>query len=297
MSPKNYIVKELNHILKDVSRSFYLSMRILPARMREVVSLAYLMARISDTLADEGTLDSQVRLSILHSLKVGEITQLGEALKEFTSRFTNPKEQALLKQLEVIWNLKEELPAIERNLVNEVLDHIIEGQIEDVKRFEIDQTQIKEKVELFDYCYKVAGCVGEFWTKVGFNVDPKFSTINSEELCHLGANLGRGLQLVNILRDSPKDIVKGRVYLPGVLEHDESALKSWIIEARLLLQSGETYYKSLRSKRQKLAVYMPTRLALQTLEKLERASQDQWSQGVKVPRKTVYLTFFRGLLC
>jgi len=283
VSPKNYIVKELNHILKDVSRSFYLSMRILPARMREVVSLAYLMARISDTLADEGTLDSQVRLSILHSLKVGEITQLGEALKEFTSRFTNPKEQALLKQLEVIWNLKEELPAIERNLVNEVLDHIIEGQIEDVKRFEIDQTQIKEKVELFDYCYKVAGCVGEFWTKVGFNVDPKFSTINSEELCHLGANLGRGLQLVNILRDSPKDIVKGRVYLPGVLE--------------LLVQSGETYYKSLRSKRQKLAVYMPTRLALQTLEKLESASQDQWSQGVKVPRKTVYLTFFRGLLC
>ena len=39
-------------LLKRVSRSFYLTLRFLPSPVRESIALAYLVARLSDTLAD-----------------------------------------------------------------------------------------------------------------------------------------------------------------------------------------------------------------------------------------------------
>ena len=59
------------HILKDVSRSFYLSIRLLPKAMREPVSLAYLLARASDTLADTEGLDAELRRDMLQGF--GEV--------------------------------------------------------------------------------------------------------------------------------------------------------------------------------------------------------------------------------
>ena len=39
-------------LLASVSRSFYLTIRILPAKLRGPIGLAYLLARASDTIAD-----------------------------------------------------------------------------------------------------------------------------------------------------------------------------------------------------------------------------------------------------
>ena len=40
-------------ILRSVSRAFYLSIRVLPADLREPIGLAYLLARIADTIVDK----------------------------------------------------------------------------------------------------------------------------------------------------------------------------------------------------------------------------------------------------
>ncbi|MCI0869448.1 MAG: squalene/phytoene synthase family protein, partial [Chloroflexi bacterium] len=42
----------LTDLLKGVSRSFYLTLRVLPGGIREPVGLAYLLARAADTIAD-----------------------------------------------------------------------------------------------------------------------------------------------------------------------------------------------------------------------------------------------------
>jgi len=68
--------------------------------------------------------------------------------------------------------------------------------------------------ELDDYAYKVAGCVGEFWTHMcRSHVFPK-APLNDDTLLADGIRFGKGLQLVNILRDLPDDLRQGRCYIP-----------------------------------------------------------------------------------
>src|SRR5437870_9776571 len=55
----------LQHILKNVSRSFYLSLRVLPGSVRKQISLAYLFCRVADTIADTSIFPHCQRLQIL----------------------------------------------------------------------------------------------------------------------------------------------------------------------------------------------------------------------------------------
>ena len=59
----------LGDVLKRVSRSFYLTLAILPQAVRSQIGLAYLFARSADTIADTGELDDAVRLQCLQQLK------------------------------------------------------------------------------------------------------------------------------------------------------------------------------------------------------------------------------------
>jgi farnesyl-diphosphate farnesyltransferase len=59
----------LSSLLKDVSRSFYLTMRILPARIRPQIGTAYLLARTTDTIADTGVISIESRLAALQRLR------------------------------------------------------------------------------------------------------------------------------------------------------------------------------------------------------------------------------------
>src|ERR1044071_8667924 len=57
-----------NNLLKSVSRSFYLSLRILPSDMRAPISLGYLLCRAADTIADSDAVPVEARLALLHQL-------------------------------------------------------------------------------------------------------------------------------------------------------------------------------------------------------------------------------------
>ena len=58
----------LRSLLKSVSRSFYLTLSILPAGMRDPVGLAYLLARAADTIADTSLIAQEKRLELLCQL-------------------------------------------------------------------------------------------------------------------------------------------------------------------------------------------------------------------------------------
>jgi farnesyl-diphosphate farnesyltransferase len=74
---------------------------------------------------------------------------------------------------------------------------------------------LETDAELDDYTYRVAGCVGEFWTKLTrAHLFPE-ARIDEDRFLADGVRFGQGLQLVNILRDLPKDLRAGRCYLPS----------------------------------------------------------------------------------
>ena len=98
--------------------------------------------------------------------------------------------------------------ADQQRRIREVLTIITSGQELDLRRFagasEQNIIALQTPAELDDYTYRVAGCVGEFWTKMcRAHLFPR-ADLDEAKLLANGVKLpGKGLQLVNILRDLP----------------------------------------------------------------------------------------------
>ena len=71
---------DFNSLLKATSRSFYLTLRVLPARVRPQIGLAYLLARTTDTIADTELVPVQGRLDALESLRGRILGETGGTL-------------------------------------------------------------------------------------------------------------------------------------------------------------------------------------------------------------------------
>ena len=122
---------ELFALLKGVSRSFYLSVRFLPKRIRLAIALGYLLARASDTIADTNKLPPAERIWVLEQLlrflsggKPGEPIDLSACL----SAQTDGPERVLLANLDRVFKYLPGIPPAHRKLLNEVLAKIIHGQ-------------------------------------------------------------------------------------------------------------------------------------------------------------------------
>ena len=68
--------------------------------------------------------------------------------------------------------------------------------------------------ELDDYTFRVAGCVGVFWTKMSLAHLMDLSPEDEKVFMERGIRFGKALQMINILRDIPEDLRFGRCYLP-----------------------------------------------------------------------------------
>jgi farnesyl-diphosphate farnesyltransferase len=129
-----------------------------------------------------------------------------------------PAEKVLLQRVEEALGLLQELSEADRRLVREVLRVITSGQVLDLQRFSGGSEQsiiaLETDAELDDYTYRVAGCVGEFWTRLcRAHLFPS-APLDENLLLNNGVRFGKGLQLVNILRDLPRDLRQGRCYVP-----------------------------------------------------------------------------------
>jgi farnesyl-diphosphate farnesyltransferase len=294
-----------NHLLKGVSRSFYLSLRLLPRPMRGAASLGYLLARASDTLADASAAPVGIRLTALdafsRAISGGGPPPRWDA--SIIQSVTDCREQMLLENAGLLIAWLERLPHEEAELVREVVGIIIGGQKLDIERFGSacgrNPVSLADDAELEDYTWRVAGCVGAFWTKLGFlTLGEGFSKQAPDRLTGTGIAYGKGLQLVNILRDMAADLTAGRCYLPVSDPHDTARLMEerlrWLERAGKYVNEGFEYAEALESRRIRAASVLPAMLARETLERLRSAGQDALKTRVKVPRRHVYLALLRA---
>src|SRR6185369_7868636 len=220
------MVDPLNNLLRATSRSFYLTLRVLPAAIRSQIGLAYLLARTTDTIADTEIVPPAQRLDALQNLRDRILGQNSAPLDfgELAQQQASPAEKLLLEKTSDSLALLQTLSPGDLKLVREVLVTITSGQELDLRRFGGSATgnhpagkiiPLETAVELDDYTYRVAGCVGEFWTKIcRAHLFPK-AKLDEKQFIADGIRFGKGLQLVNILRDLPADLQKGRCYLPS----------------------------------------------------------------------------------
>jgi farnesyl-diphosphate farnesyltransferase len=234
--------------------------------MRPATSTGYLLARASDTLADTASIPVDDRLELLDAFSdriAGKSTRWRQdKLKTFIARQDNESEKTLLERLDECFDALSRLDDLQADAVRDVVTTIISGQRLDLVRFDeasrLLPKSLKNEHELEDYCYRVAGCVGGFWTRVGFlTLGNRFSDSAPDDLKELGVRYGMGLQLVNILRDLPEDLANGRCYLPVTDPLDPAQLNTarseWLKHAAVWLESGRRYAHRLNLLRLRAA--------------------------------------------
>jgi farnesyl-diphosphate farnesyltransferase len=297
-------------LLRSVSRSFYLSIRVLPKALQAPVGLAYLLARASDTIADSADLPGPERESYLQEflamVQGGGRSGLEEIAAQVHSRHAG--ENVLMASIGRCLDWLDSLGEFDRAAIRAVMVPIVHGQLLDVQRFSgrSGVTALKIADELEEYTYLVAGCVGEFWTDVCQHHIASYSSLEPARLRALGRDFGKALQFVNILRDLPADLKEGRCYLP-VQEVDAARLISepasgrecfnrWLARGNALLDSGRTYIESLRPARVRIGCYLPWDLARKTLALLAVHYPLETTHRVKVSRRDVRATMFRALV-
>ncbi len=299
-------------LLKATSRSFYLTLRILPAQVRPQISIAYLLARTTDTIADTELLPVTQRLNALHQLRERIFGHSSKHLDfgELAQHQGLPAEKVLLERADDSVALLKTLSSADLKLVREVLGTIMGGQEMDLSRFAKASAEkiiaLETAADLDDYTYRVAGCVGSFWTKIcRAHLFPKVR-LDKEQFLLDGIRFGKGLQLVNILRDLPEDLKKGRCYLPmdkleraglfpGVLLSMGGEKKflplyhEYLDKAESHLAAGWNYTNTIPSGqvRVRLACAWPILIGMRTIEKLRDVNVIELKQRVKVPRKEI----------
>jgi farnesyl-diphosphate farnesyltransferase len=133
----------LTDLLKAVSRSFYLTLRVMPSAVRPQIGLAYLLARTTDTIADTELVPVTQRLLALRELReriAGTRTQpvdfgaLAASQPKQPGGGTNA-ERVLLERAEEAIGLLASCSAHDRKLIRDVLATITSGQELDLQRF------------------------------------------------------------------------------------------------------------------------------------------------------------------
>jgi farnesyl-diphosphate farnesyltransferase len=312
----------LTDLLRDVSRSFYLTLRVLPAKIRPPIGLAYLLARTTDTIADTDVLPLDQRLDSLAQLRE-RILGNAQTIPDFhdlAQRQSLPEERALLERCGETLSVLESFTPADRQLIREVLGVIASGQELDLQRFagasEKNIVALTTDAELEDYTYRVAGCVGEFWTKIcRAHLFPD-APLDETTLLGNAVRFGKGLQLVNILRDVPVDLRHGRCYLPSqelsavglsaadLLEPaNESKLRPlyhrYLTIAEGHLAAGWAYTNSLPRGciRLRLACAWPILIGMKTLALLRSGNVLDPGCRIKVSRPEVKRLIIRSILC
>ncbi|MEQ1602573.1 MAG: squalene/phytoene synthase family protein [Methylophilaceae bacterium] len=310
----------LREVLKGTSRSFYLSLRFLPKATRSQTALAYLLARAADSLADAPSLPAKIRLNALHQFRQALEENNGQA-PVFSAAIMaapdNPREQELLQQLPLIFTPYAALSTQDRHLLRAVLRTLTGGMVDDLQRFPSGELHaLSTRAELDAYTYAVAGCVGEFWTRIHAAHLPALKDLDIETNIERGVRLGKGLQLVNVLRDLPRDLAGGRCYLPledlsavGLTPDDlhnpqnwpklKPVIHAWSERALAHFEEGFLYILALPAceKRLRLCSWWPLALGLQTIALL-RQSENLLESGriEKVSRRWVYKLLINSTL-
>jgi farnesyl-diphosphate farnesyltransferase len=213
----------IDTLLEGTSRSFYLSLKVLPKNIRRHIGLTYLLARLADTIADSKVGENKILLQSLKEYNA-RIQDSNKELPDFTKLASiqeNKSESELLSDAIIPVNYLEKTDKFtdsDRQKIRKCLEIIIGGQSLDLERFtDASGNQIislDNEEELDDYTYRVAGSVGELWTHMSLDHLFEMDSEMQEILFSKALNFGKSLQLINILRDLPEDLLMGRCYLP-----------------------------------------------------------------------------------
>lgn len=278
---------DLERLLILTSRTFALSIPLLPEPTRREVTLSYLLFRVADTFEDAAAWPPALRVEALD--RFGDLLaqpdpgSAGEVSRRWAEEVPCEQEgyRELLAKLPAVLDAFFALAPERVELIRDHVLRTVRGMAGFVGRIENGELRLRDMADLQDYCYMVAGIVGELLTELFLCERPGLAPA-AQRLRERARPFGEGLQLVNILKDSASDAVQGRLYLPEGIERPEV-----LALARRDLGVAAEYVLTLQEAGADRGLVaftaLPVRLAYATLDRVEVAGP-----GSKLTRPEVY---------
>jgi farnesyl-diphosphate farnesyltransferase len=211
---------DFDQLLTLTSRTFGLSIPLLDEPHRRRLTLAYLLFRVADTIEDAERIPRSQRVRALHELRETILTADQPHAAALASQWldwelTEHKGYLmLLRELPALLESVQQLGEPAHQFVVQYVCRTIEGMASFIERAEPDgAVRLHSLDELRQYCYVVAGIVGELITELFVAYRPCLAPVEAVLREH-AALFGEGLQLVNILKDADDDADAGRTFLP-----------------------------------------------------------------------------------
>ncbi len=279
--------QRLTSLLFQTSRTFAVCVPLLPDELRREVTVAYLLLRIADTVEDATSLSKSQKLDALSDF--GELLAPdGKADQDrLVGRLTeeppcdDPHHMELIRELPSVVHTLRGLDPDDSAVIRDSVIQSISGMRRFLSAGDMSgNVRLKSLAEVRDYCYCVAGLVGEMLTSLFVRKSPGLVCAASD--LHAGARFfGEGLQLVNILKDSDEDELEGRIFVPRGMRR-----VSLFELARSDLAVAERYVHTMKSCTTSPGIVafceLPLRLAWRTLKRVEESGP-----GSKVSRAEV----------
>ena len=277
-------------ILSSVSRTFALTIPLLPPIIEKVVGNTYLLCRIVDTIEDaaELTPEAKKNLSALFLdvvLERAPVESFVELCLDALKNYSNHDELDLIAHTPTVLRILHTCASHDQ----EAVSHCVSIMSEGMSRFHGRQTKagLKDLSEFEDYCYVVAGVVGELLTSIFRHYSPQFSkNIQGHE--NLAIAFGQALQMTNILKDSPEDRARGVSWKPANLSQLD------LLQIAYQKLSDSLTYILLIPKEEvgmRRFCLLAFGLAVLTLDKLAAGDHFERQEDIKLSRNTVWLFY------
>jgi farnesyl-diphosphate farnesyltransferase len=236
--------------------------------------VAYLLMRIVDTLEDDPQLSTADRLRLFAQLETALGGNEAAAATLVQPLGDTDDERALMRDAAQVLTRVQGLEPEHHGAVAACAQAMIAGVRRLLARSaerKLAYPAVRDMSELREYCYYVAGVVGEMLCTMmaHFLTWPELRRRRDQAV-----ELGIGLQLVNILKDAGKDSAQGRRYLPlveGGASAEAEVYTAALQMARRCLQTGVAYVLALPASARELRSFcgLPIAWGAMTLAQAE----------------------------
>jgi len=302
----------LDTLLKSSARSLYLSAKILPRKIRRAFYCGYLFCRAADSIADASLIEPAARLELIkkfpRAIDGSDDTFLND-LKNAVDQDTEAQaEKTLLENIHIYIKEYNNLAPARQKLVADVVRAVCGAMEWDLSFFPAEKSGLLKAVPndslTINYCDSMGGAPGIFWAKLLLDGRQDDAFINDAK------NIGRALQITNILRDIAHDAAISRCYLPltDLTAHDlmpqdlpdkknykklRPVVYKWISWGLGNISRAPDFMAKIPRRQfgARAAAAWPILWSLDTFLLLAQSKNllDK-TQRVKIPRKTIYLT-------
>ena len=306
-------------MLPRVSRTFAPTIRMLPKKLFLPVTVAYLLCRIADTVEDEPSLSKEEKQKYL-ALYADMFSNTG-LLKDFSLGVEKVPEHSqdvyLMKNLDRVMEVFQSFtPEVQRLIGIWVVEMVMGmkkfAQAKGRGKFQF----LKSMKDLDEYTYYVAGTVGHLLTALFAHFSRNITPAVVQRLEKFSSSFGKGLQMVNIIRDINADLKRGQSYIPDEIlrkynltrksiyasENREQAERMFneLIEMAIgHLDNALAYILTIPKEETRIRLFclLPMFWAMQTLRIIQQNTLALLRlDSIKISRRTIRIEFLKALI-